>query len=111
VLEAALDPAPVEARFAEIPDDLGFEAALVAAATIAQERVIGSWRIISSVASRYHEKLRKPMADSEALIALFDRHRDQIAVPPVTAARFLRALVFSTTHPMFAHEPMAPEAI
>jgi AcrR family transcriptional regulator len=111
VLEAALDTAPTEARLRAIPEDLPFVDTVVAATVIAQERVIMTWRVISSVSPRYHENVRRPMADSEALIAVFERHRDQLSVEPVAAARLLRAFVFSTTHPMLAPEPMGPAAV
>jgi hypothetical protein len=69
------------------------------------------WRVISSVGQRHHEKVRRPMADSEALIAIFERHHDEIDITPVAAARLFRALTFSTSHPMLAVEPMAPAEV
>ena len=46
------------------------------------------------------------MVDSGALVRLFEAHRDEISVEPIVAARLLRALTLSTTHPMLAGEPM-----
>ena len=54
---------------------------------------------------------RRPMADSDALVRLFAAHRDEITVEPIAAARFLRALTLSTTHPMLAGEPRSPEEL
>jgi AcrR family transcriptional regulator len=106
-IELALDPAPLEAALDSIPCDLGFEATLLRAVRILQRRVFGVWHVMSSVGPRFSEQRRQPMADSDALVRLFARHRDCISVTPITAARLLRALTLSTTHPMLSHEPMS----
>jgi hypothetical protein len=49
------------------------------------------------------------MTDSHALVRLFEAHRDRLAVEPLVAARLLRALTLSTSHPMIAGEPMSPD--
>jgi hypothetical protein len=51
------------------------------------------------------------MVDSDALVQMFDTNRDRIAVEPIVAARLLRALTLSTTHPMLAGEPMSPNEL
>src|SRR5690242_20803312 len=111
VIETALDQAPLEAALSAIPGDLTFEDALVAASVIMQQRVIDIWRVVSSVGTRFHEMTRRPMVDSGALVQLFEAHRDRITVEPIVAARLLRALTLSTTHPMLAGEPHTPEAL
>ena len=111
VMEAALDTAPLEAALGEIPEDLAFEAAIAAAAERIQQRVIDIWRITSSIGTRYHEMTRRPMADSDALVRLFERYEDQIRVEPVAAARLLRALTLSTTHPMLAGAPWSADEL
>ena len=111
VVEAALDPAPLEAALAGIPADLAFEDGLAAAVVIIQQRVIDIWRLVSSVGTRFHEMTRRPMADSDALVGLFAAHRDRITVEPIVAARLLRALTLSTTHPMLAGEPMSADEL
>lgn len=98
VVEAALDPAPLEAALGAIDPALEFDAHLEAMTVILQQRVIDVWRLLSSVGPRY--QVRRPVADSPALIAFFERHRDRITVAPAAAARLLRALTLSTTHPM-----------
>ena len=108
VIEAALDPEPLEAALNAIPSNLVFEDALDGAVVIMQQRVIDTWRLVSSVGTRFHEMTRRPMADSDALVRLFDAHRDQITVEPIVAARFLRAVTLSTTHPMLVGEPRSP---
>lgn len=111
VVEAALDPLPLEAALTDIPRDLAFEAALAAAVVIMQQRVIDTWRLVSSVGTRFHEMTRRPMADSDALVRMFEANRAQITVEPIVAARLLRALTLSTTHPMLAGEPRTPDEL
>jgi len=110
-IESALDQAPLEAALSAIPSDLPFEAALVAAAVIIQQRVIDIWRLVSSVGTRFHEMTRRPVTDSDALVRLFAAHRDEITVEPVAAARLLRALTLSTTHPMISGEPKSADEL
>jgi AcrR family transcriptional regulator len=109
VVEAALDPEPLEAALTDIPEALPFEDALAAAVVIIQQRVIDIWRLVSSVGTRFHEMTRRPMTDSDALVRIFEAHRALITVQPIVAARLLRALTLSTTHPMLAGEPTSPD--
>jgi AcrR family transcriptional regulator len=111
VVEAALDPQPLESALDEIPKGMAFEAGLAAAVVIMQQRVIDIWRVASSVGTRFHEVTRRPMADSDALVRMFEANRAQITVEPIVAARLLRALTLSTTHPMLAGEPRTPEEL
>jgi AcrR family transcriptional regulator len=108
VVEAALDPAPLEAALDAIPERLEFEAHLAAAVEIMQQRVIDVWRVTSSVGARFHDSTRRPMADSDALVRFFAANREHLTVEPIVAARLLRALTLSTTHPMLAGEPKSP---
>jgi AcrR family transcriptional regulator len=108
VIEAALDNEPFEAALREVPTGLAFEDALAAAVVILQQRVMDSWRLISSVGTRFHERTRRPIPDSGGLVKLFERNRAQITVEPIVAARLLRALTLSTTHPMMAGDPKSP---
>ena len=89
VVEAALDPAPLEAALAAIPADLAFEDGLAAAVVLIQQRVIDIWRLVSSVGTRFHEMTRRPVADSDALVGLFAANRDRIRIEPLAAARLL----------------------
>jgi AcrR family transcriptional regulator len=111
VLEVALDQQPLEDALAAIDPCLGLDRALEAAISVLQQRVIDIWRLVSSVGTRFHERSRRPVTDSHALVRLLERHRDELGVPPITAARLLRALTLSTTHPMLAGEPMSPQEI
>jgi AcrR family transcriptional regulator len=111
VVEAALDSEPLEAALAGIPAGLAFEDALAVAIVIMQQRVIDIWRLISSVGTRFHEKTRRPMPDSGALVRIFEANRAQITVEPIVAARLLRALTLAATHPMLAGEPRSPDEL
>jgi AcrR family transcriptional regulator len=111
VIEAALDPGPLEAALSDIPRDLAFEDALAGAVVIMQQRVIDTWRLVSSVGTRFHEMTRRPMVDSDALVRMFEANRARITVEPIVAARLLRALTLSTTHPMLAGEPRTPDEL
>jgi AcrR family transcriptional regulator len=111
VIEAALDPEPLEAALSAIPAALGFEDGLAAAVVILQQRVIDVWRLVSSVGTRFHEMTRRPMTDSDALVRMFETHRAHITVEPIVAARLLRALTLSTTHPMLAGEPTSSDEL
>jgi AcrR family transcriptional regulator len=111
VIDAALDPEPLEVALDNLSKSASFEAQLVRAIEIMQRRVIDIWRIVSSVGTRYHEMTRRPMVDSGALSRIFEAHRERINVEPVVAARLLRALTLSMTHPMMAGEPQTPEEI
>ena len=112
VIEAALDPAPLEAALGDIPADLGFEDRLAAAVVIIQQRVIDVWQVMSSVGTRFHEMTRRPMVDSDALVRMFEANRSEITVEPMVAARgSSRALTLSTTHPMLAGDPRSPEEL
>jgi AcrR family transcriptional regulator len=111
VIEAALDPGPLEAALSDIPRDLAFEDALAGAVVIMQQRVIDTWRLVSSVGTRFHEMTRRPMVDSDALVRMFEANRARITVEPIVAARLLRALTLSTTHPILAGEPRTPDEL
>jgi len=108
VIESALDPEPLEVALTDIPAGLEFEDRLAAAVVIIQQRVIDVWQVMSSVGTRFHEMTRRPMVDSDALVRMFEANRAKITVEPMAAARLLRALTLSTTHPMLAGEPRSP---
>jgi AcrR family transcriptional regulator len=111
VIDAALDQQPLEDALGDIDPSLPFDDAVAAAVVILQHRLIDIWRLLSSVGTRFHQRARRPMTDSHALVRLFESHRDRLSVEPLVAARLLRALTLSTSHPMIAGEPMSPDEI
>jgi AcrR family transcriptional regulator len=103
-LDAALDQEPFEAALRAIDADLPFEQQLVEATELIQRRVVDVWTLLSHLSPKRHEHVRRPMTDSPALAAIFAAHRDRLRVEPAVAARHLRALTLSLTHPMIAGE-------
>jgi AcrR family transcriptional regulator len=104
VLEAALDQNQFEAALRTIDTSLPFEEQLIAATELIQRRVVDVWTLLSHLSAKRHERVRRPMTDSPALTDIFAAHADRIRVDPVVAARRLRALTMSLTHPMIAAE-------
>ncbi len=111
VVESALDPAPLEAALSGIAAGLRFEDHLAAAIVIMQQRVIDIWRLVSNIGPRFHPITQRRIADSDALVRFFEAHRDRVTVEPVVAARLLRALTLSTTHPMLVGETMSSDEL
>jgi AcrR family transcriptional regulator len=111
VIDAALDPAPLERALVRIDPDLPLVDIVTRAAALAQRRVVEVWRLASSVGTRFHDRKRQPMADSPALTRLLEPHRDELAFPTRQAARTLRALVFAMSHPMMVDKPATPREI
>jgi AcrR family transcriptional regulator len=111
VIDAALDPAPLERSLSEIDPELGLTEIVTEAAAIAQRRVVDVWRLATSVGPRFHDRKKTPMADSPTLTRLLEPHRDELRYPPRRAARNLRAIVFATSHPMMVERPATPAEI
>ena len=103
-LDAALDQAPVEAALRAISTDGTFEERLIAATEIIQRRVVDMWRLGSKFGPAMKRHGSGPLADSPALAEIF-LARDDLRIEPLEAARMLRALALSLTHPMLAGEP------
>jgi AcrR family transcriptional regulator len=103
-LEAALDQEPFESALRAIDAGLPFETQLVEATVLIQRRVVDVWTLLSHLGPKRHDQVRGPMTDSPALADLFAAHPDRIRTDPVSAARLLRALTMSLTHPMIAAE-------
>lgn len=109
--DAAIDPAPFELAVAAIDPRLPFEEQVEAAAELSQRRIVHIWKLISAIGPHHHQKRGGPFPDSPALDALFDRFRGRLRVEPAEAARLLRALTLSLTHPMMTDHPRTPAEI
>ncbi len=103
-LDAALDQEQFELALRAIDPTLAFETQLLEATELIQRRVVDVWTLLSHLSAKRHERVRRPMTDSPALAELFAAHHDKIRVEPLVAARRLRALTMSLTHPMIASE-------
>jgi AcrR family transcriptional regulator len=111
VIDFAMDPAPIEEALRAIDPSAPLEVVLTEAIELLQRRTIEVWRLMSSVGPHFHAHVRRPMTASPASIALLKAHRAELSMKPEAAARLLRALVLSTSHPMLVEEPMPPAAI
>jgi AcrR family transcriptional regulator len=111
VLDAALDVEPFERAIEAVEPHQDLADALEAVVVVMQQRVVDLWRLFSTLGPRFHTPNRRPPALINALVSLLTAHRDQLTVQPDAAARFLRALILSVTHPMLMGEPMAPQEI
>jgi AcrR family transcriptional regulator len=111
VLDAGLDPAPLEEALAAIDPSLPLEEVVSRAVGTTQRRVGDVWRLLSSVGRRAEDRKRKPMPESRALIRLLEAHRDELSVPPRVAARTLRAMTLALSHPLMVDRPTPPAEI
>lgn len=111
VIDAALDPAPLERALATIDPELPLDEIVSRAAGHAQRRVVEIWRLVSSLGTRFHDRRKGPMVDSPALVRLLEPHRAELAFPPNAAARLLRGIVFAMSHPMMVEKPASPREI
>jgi AcrR family transcriptional regulator len=111
VLEDALDQAPLERALAEIPTDGDVEQRLIAATCVIQRRVVDIWELVSALGVLGRQQSGKPPETSPALTALFAIDADRFRVEPAEAARLLRAITLSMTHPMIAVERATAEEI
>jgi AcrR family transcriptional regulator len=111
VLEAVFDPTPLDDAIRGLDPSISFDAGLRTIVDLVQTRAIEIWRIASSVGPRFHEVARPGTTLSEPLVAWLKSHKDRLGVPPADAARLLRALTISLTHPSLVEEPMSPKRI
>ena len=110
VIEAALDPEPLEQRLAAIDSTLPFEARLIAATEEVRLRVMHVWRLISALGPRTHRQPRQ-IPQSPGLVAIFAAEPGRVRVDPATAARRLRAMTLTLTHPLMTDDPATAEQI
>ena len=118
MIDAALDPEPVEAALRAIDPALAFDARLVAAVDILRARVAHVFRVLSAVSTTAsgdgnpRRRTRGPAPEYRALIRLFESEAAQLTLDAVESARLLRGLTFACTHSAFAiGEPLSSEEI
>ena len=111
VVEKAMDTTALEEALVAIKLDQPFEKCLDAAIAAIQRRVADVWQLMSAVGPRFHPEKSGPTPTSPALTKLFEAHRDRLGVKPADAAKFLRALTMSLTHPMLNDAPMSPREV
>lgn len=111
VLERALDSGPLEDALATIDVALPFEKCLDAAIAAIQGRVMDTWKLMSAVGPRFHPEKRGPQPVSEALVRIFEAHKDRLSVKPAEAAKRLRAVTLAVTHPMVSDAPLSSREV
>ena len=106
VVDAALDQGPFELAIGEIDLSAPFVERLVAATEIIQRRVVDIWKLVSQL-DPHRQPLppKGPFPDSPALIALLAAEADRLRTTPADAARLLRALALSLSHPHLVETP------
>lgn len=110
VIEAALDPEPLERRLSTIDASLPFEERLVAATEVLQLQIMHIWKLLSALGPRTHRQPRKiPLV--EGLVAIFASEPERVRVDPASAARRLKAMTLTLTHPLMTDEPATPHEI
>lgn len=110
-LDAALDLAPFERAIDAIDQTLTFDEQLEEATRIIQDRFVDVWRLVSNLGPALQQQAARRRNESGALVALFERGRDELRLEPRDASRMLRALTMSLTHPMLAGEPKTEREI
>jgi AcrR family transcriptional regulator len=107
IVEAAFDPAPVEAALDGIDRSLPLEPRLGKAVDILVRRSEAIFQVTSALATMRRpedRKARKP-PELHALVGLLTPDADRLAYPPEKAARLLRGLIFAGTSRMFSEGP------
>ena len=110
-LEAVLDPEPLERALSGIDSHQPFEQQLVEATELIRRRVVDVWHVVSQLRGKLREQASRPPADSDELTAMFARRRTRLRIEPADAARLLRALTLSLTHPMLTGGPVTADEI
>ncbi len=106
----ALDQAPFEEAIGHIDPSAPFERRLVMATELIRRRIVDIWKLLSQVGHHDHDRHRH-LPTSPALVALLAAEPDRLRVDAVDAARLLRALTLSLTHPLLTAEPRTADDI
>jgi AcrR family transcriptional regulator len=103
-IDAALDQEPFEVAISQIDPSIPFEQRLEAATELIRRRIVDIWKLLSQVGHHDHAQHR-PLPTSPALVDLLAAESDRLRADAVDAARLLRALTLSLTHPLMTAEP------
>ena len=104
-VEVAIDLAPFERAVEQIDRSDPFEHRLVLATELIQRRIVEIWKLVSQLGPQHQPADHKPLPDSRALAELFAEEPGRLEIEPTDAARLLRALSLSLTHPILTAEP------
>jgi AcrR family transcriptional regulator len=109
--EEEIDLAPLEEAIRAIDPTLPFEQRLIEATALVQRRVVDIWELVSKLGPILHDRAKRPLDDSAALTEIFAREQHRLTTDAADAARMLRGLTFSLTHPMIAAEAKPADEI
>lgn len=111
-VDAAIDPEPFERSVRALDPSMPFEELLVAATALIQRRIVDIWRLLSQLGGHpdAHHR-RRPLPESPALVALLEPESVRLRRSPAVAARQLRAMTLSLTHPLMTPEPSSADEI
>ena len=111
LIDEATDPGPTELALAALDVTAPLDSVLAEAIAVLQHRTIEVWRLLAAIGPKFHERARRPMADSPGLVSLFEAHRNEIEMAPAEAARRTRAVTLASSHPLLTEEPVPPAQI
>ncbi len=107
IVDAAFDPARVEAALDNIDRALPLEARLTKAVDILVRRSEAIFQVTSALATmrRPEDRTARKPPELHALVGLLAPDADQLRYPPEKTARLLRGLIFAGTSRMFSEGP------
>jgi AcrR family transcriptional regulator len=127
VVERAFDTGRLEHQIAEIDPALPLEERLLTAARLIQKRLAGVWQLMAAMrmgAPPHHQRAGgginwdpKAHRDRDSrvidlLTRLIEPDAERLTTTPEQAARLLRLITFSGSHPLISHgQPLTPEEI
>ncbi len=111
VVEHVVDNESFEKAISNIDRQAPFEERLVLVTELLQARVVDVWQLLSSIGDKHRAKHARGMPESAAMIELLAVEPDRFRVDPIKAARMLRGLTLSLSHPMLATEPASATEI
>ncbi len=112
VVQAALDPAPLQHRLARIDATQPLEDRLVEAVAVLQQRSMAIWQLIAALGPKHRpdRRAKSTLPGVEALVALIGADAARLRIAPDAAARYLRALTIATGHPALSEGRPLPAA-
>ena len=108
--ETVLEPAGTVTVDGGLATSLSLESRLIAATAEVQAHMTRIWRLLATLGPRTHRHPRQiPL--SPGLVAIFASEPDSVRVDPETAARRLKAMTLTLTHPLMTDDPATPTEI
>ncbi|MGH1502782.1 MAG: TetR/AcrR family transcriptional regulator [Acidimicrobiales bacterium] len=112
VVDAVLDSGPLDRSVDEIVDgDAPWIERLETVIALLQTRTARVFAVLSGVDERLHPSRPGPLPVPPGLVRLLDEAPTALRRPAVDSARALRALTFSTCHPLLVEQPTPPAEV